>query len=671
MSAQLPGHRGRAICAALLALAVSLLPRPASAQAEVCIPPAYGVPGLPGAPQWIAPSSDEVKTELNDPRWAGASRIYFPNDTGTSLTEATVRLVAEGNILNISYQTLADPGFSNNDTIWLGLGKNDTNAAASGADIDYYLLEVRLGGSADAEAVAYPAPPSDPDNLVRAWTRSSTATSWTQAIDDGPWATEKAYWIDSGGAVRWAINVKFDLSLIGMTPTSPGKLFIASFVETALTQGWIHQWPNSAVPIADPTSPVVTFSEAEVDPAAWGPTKMSTYSSPCSVGISLNWAQIGAAPPPDNIINVPGSSDPTPNTYFARPDWNSVLGESTAGSIKARFRIANWGSIATPADWDILVTENQPSNTSGDIEFVCNVGTAGCGDLPAGDNHQCMLVEMEKGPSPPAIANIFFENDSVYRNMDFGEASTFERLATISIKGLAALPGKTHRDTYIWVKTVNMPAPSADPIYLPKEQMRRAAALAKNPPRRPMAPPDKGPGPDLRRAAAAQQEQPKPLDPDLAQDSFEHMTNSWPTYEVHVYHDTGRFIVVHGKKYQLLRPQSPFGYFIDHDGALYGFEHMIEGVDGAKLEEVGPDYYRLSIENGKAAKVKTTIVALDSRPVKEDKCCVVPPAKVVIKPRCYCSAPGSSSGDMYSWLALLAPALCFARRKPRAGRRER
>lgn len=666
MSAPLSVATRRLLAALVCALAAVAAPRLASAQAEVCIPPAYGVPGMPGGPDWLA-ASPLPRTELNDPRWAGASRIYFPNDTGTALTEASVRTVAEGNILTISFQTLADPSMSNNDTIWLGIGKNAANAALSGADIDFYLLQVRLAGNTNIDASPYPVPPTDPANNVTAWTRSSTASSWTQAIDDGPWATEKAYWVNSGGAVKWAINVKFDLSLVGMSATSNGKLFVASFVETALTQGWIHQWPNAAVPIADPTNPVVAFTQTAVNPASWGTTKLSTYASPCAAGISLNWAQIGAAPAPDNIINVPGSADSTTNDFYATPTWNSVLGESTAGSIKAHMRLADWGSIATPADWDLIVTQNRSSDTSGDIHFPCPVGTAGCGSLPAGDNHQCMLVELEKGPTPPAVANIFFENDSAYRNMDFGEASRFERTATISIKGLPALANATHRDTYIWVKTINMPEPGEDRLYLPKKDMSRAFALAKNPPRGPIAAPD----PEGREkpgvaGAAAAADAPKPLDPDTAQDGFEHMTNSWPTYEVHVYHDTGRFIVVHGTKYQLLQPQTPFGYFIDHDGELYGFEHSLEGVDGAKLEQVGPDFYRLSIENGKSAKVKTTIVAHEKSVPKADKCCVVPPAKVVIQPRCYCSMPGVGGGGAYSWLALVLVGLSYARRKLRS-----
>jgi MYXO-CTERM domain-containing protein len=298
-----------------------------------------------------------------------------------------------------------------------------------------------------------------------------------------------------------------------------------------------------------------------------------------------------------------------------------------------------------------------------------------------------MLVELEKG-SAPTMDPLKFEHDSVYRNMDYDVSSELQRTAEINIAGLKALPGTTHRDVYLYVKTVNMPAPTGKEMFLPKEAMQRAARIAKNPPRRPMAPPatpdaEKNPAVAVKpsavrtaavtaaaaKAIAATQAAAPPLDPDLAKDSYEHMVDSWPTYEVHVYHDTGKYVIVHGKKYKLLEPQVPFGYFVDHDGPFFGFEHSIEGVEGAKLEKIGPDFYRLTIANDRSAKVKTRIAALEEPPKQEPPCCPKPPpVKVEIKPRCYCSTPGASGGrSLVGWALALGVGLLAAARQRRRG----
>ena len=52
-----------------------------------------------------------------------------------------------------------------------------------------------------------------------------------------------------------------------------------------------------------------------------------------------------------------------------------------------------------------------------------------------------------------------FVHDSARRNMDFVNASTFERSAEIGLKGLAPLPGSPGtRDVYIYVRTLHLPA---------------------------------------------------------------------------------------------------------------------------------------------------------------------------------------------------------------------
>ena len=657
--------RLRSLLVAASALAVLGTVKPALAVSS-CLSRPYGVPGLSGAPLWIDPvpaGSNVKKTNLDDPRWAGSTRLYFPTDTGSGVaTEATVRALVEGTTLVLSYQTNVDLGADAGDTIWLGIGKNATKAALSASDNDYFLVQLSLGPT--VAAAGTDDTPIDPTS-VQAWTNTGTTPAgWTASLAH-PWFDTSIahYWVGGGTTkpYKWAVNVKIDLAAVGIdASTLDAKLFIASFVDTSFSQGWIHQWPVDVVAVLDPTMPVIDFSESAVRPLKWGDISLATYATPCTDGITLSSMQIGASPAPDNIINTDAAaSSHADNVYFANPSWNSFA--SDPNTVKARFRIANWGSqIADPnAPWDDITPATPvENNAAGLMSFTCPVGTAKCGHLDAGhDPHQCMLVELSKGSASTSVP-LKFAQDSVYRNMDFDTASQLEREAEISIRGLKPLQGTTARDVYLLVKTTNMPAASNEQKFLPVEAMKRDADLAQNPPKRPMQPPhrggegnnnnnDKQPANIAGTAELASKGAPTPIDPALAKDGFEHMEESWPTYEVHAYHDTGKSVIVRGKKYKLLDPQVPFGYFVSHSGSFFGFDHSIEGIGGAKLEQIAPDFYRVSVANDGVVRVKSTIVAYD-----KPKAPPPPPGKVEVHGHCNCGvARTGSASDLLAALA--------------------
>src|SRR4051794_9827077 len=64
--------RARIAVALSLALAVAA----SRARAQICFPPADGVPGSPGAPDWwspgASPAGSTTSSFLDDPRWRGA-----------------------------------------------------------------------------------------------------------------------------------------------------------------------------------------------------------------------------------------------------------------------------------------------------------------------------------------------------------------------------------------------------------------------------------------------------------------------------------------------------------------------------------------------------------------------------------------------------------------------
>lgn len=161
------------------------------------------------------------------------------------------------------------------------------------------------------------------------------------------------------------------------------------------------------------------------------------------------------------------------------------------------------------------------------------------------------------------------------------------------------------------------------------------------------------------------------LDPVLARDVYEHMSSSWPTYEVYVYDDTGRDIIVDGRKYRLLESQLPFGYFVSHDGALYGWEHAVAGVEGAVLQELAPNYYHVKVPNDGAVKIRTSINAVETPRGTSicSSCCPPVIDHMKVRPGCYCSFVGgqhASPARLLLALGLAAvAALILTRRRRR------
>jgi hypothetical protein len=86
---------------------------------------------------------------------------------------------------------------------------------------------------------------------------------------------------------------------------------------------------------------------------------------------------------------------------------------------------------------------------------------------------------------------------------------------------------------------------------------------------------------------------------------FETLDQLYPTYIVHAYRDTGTTINVGGQPRKVLQPQSSFGYYVHHDGALAGWDTALEGA-----QLIAPNYYLVAaVPEGGSKTVKTRIVA--------------------------------------------------------------
>jgi hypothetical protein len=199
-------------------------------------------------------------------------------------------------------------------------------------------------------------------------------------------------------------------------------------------------------------------------------------------------------------------------------------------------------------------------------------------------SHQCMLVDLSGG-------GFDFGRSSVYRNMDVVQASEFEREAEISVKGLGAIGSATHRSVYLYDQALNMP---------------RTVEQQEPPPPPPPPDGDDRPGDErmlsaLPRAAVYERGTP-PTAWQVAQQV--------PTHMVHVFNETGEtYEEDDGTQRPILRAQTSFGIFVQHDGPLYGWDHGLEG----DLEELAPNFYRVKVPNDGQVTVTQKLKAWEQR----------------------------------------------------------
>ena len=575
---------------------------PARAQTYLCPPPPEGVFGLPGPPRFLdSPPPDTFASQLDDPRWNGSFREDFAT---VSSTEAGVRLLIDGNFLYISLEAKVDPdgAVAGSDTIYLGFSRDGTIAE---------MVKVVM-------SAAPPLTNSASVSSVSWWkTTDGGATPWPpQAPGALTWANLAFHaWSGTGTGQgdAWAINGKIDLSAVGAHLDGGAPLTSNFFM-------WYEvkvQTPGGPVPYDWPAGTTLGFDAMnrallQVSGGAWG-NVYPTMASNCPTGISIDPMHIGVLP----LMSGFPTQQPHFGTGHAPNDFVAELDNGGAsvpnGTVKARFRIANWGSmIGVGGDWHDMIPSpgggvpGTRNNVGTQVLFHCvnppDVSDVQCYQVPAGAPlDQCLLVEL----SQAAGSGVRFLHDSARRNMDFVNASSFERSAEISVRELPPLPaGGGKRDVYIYVRTLHM-AESVDKWTPPEIP--------------PPVPPPPPPNPDI----AGRPNQPPPKQgepPRYRMSSYERIASVFPTYEIHVYHDTGRTRTEDGHTYKVLEPQAPFGYFVNHQGDLAGWKHQLVG-EGFVLEEISPNFYHAKIPDNGSVKVHTKIDTCQKYVFGLIKCC--------------------------------------------------
>lgn len=637
----------------------------ASASAETCYPNAIGVPGLyMQPPHWTA-GPPEQRTEVNDPRWAQSLRRSWgaTPDSGTASgpdsSEVTFRGLHHGGHLYLQFDALTDPqGIAQGrDAVYVGFARQDGTGSAR-------LLRVSPNVTTDQVASG------EANTLVTFYTRAADAsTGWVTAppppADD--FLDVVGLWIDTTNDV-WTVNLDIDLGKLGFGGAAI-KTFYGFNVQhktspppVATATQYTH--PSTAVFDTNPPSSGSAIAASglnTIDPTTWDNVSLGTV---CPGGVELHASGIGTMNADQSDIYT--NAD---NTFFATPVYPGALPGGTG--LKATFRLANWGAQVGEANaaWDEFATVNFNSPNSANWTCTQASGANQCPQKGSNTKHQCMLVELTSQGDP-----VLFTKSSAWRNMDFETASTLERDASISLRGLPDAPGG-FRDVYLYVKTKNMPPVGDKPMRLPESKLAEAARVVSRPAVRPKdqkrlgvkaaAPvPAAAPAGTAPAGSVAAPEQPEPP-AELEQTPYETLSEVWPTYEVHAYYDTGVVVGEGDSKTKSLRPMVPFGYYISHAGVFYGWEHELVGVGSTVLEQLDDNWYRVTIQNGAAATVRSHIEAAEKprseRPPGRDVVvCEVPP--VVIKSTCHCRTAGAGGahsgllGVLLSFSLLLVPA---------------
>ncbi|HKO49801.1 MAG TPA: MYXO-CTERM sorting domain-containing protein [Polyangiaceae bacterium] len=645
---------------------------------------------MSGIPIWKAPGF--VRAELNEPRWAAAPQLAFENDvTGN---EGLYRIMVDptSSTLVVSFQAPTDLGSpSNADVIYFGFTTDGTVGAQAKA------VAIQVNGTGA----------SDPSDALVIQRNDYNAGAWTSLSGAPTWLKDASVWRNNvAGDAAWGVNFKVDLAAAGLSATSAFKVQLAMHKEDEVP-------PALSVNISTPDPGANALLAGTLlinNPANWA--NAVAINSGCVGGITIQGNQIGTTnvdmgnPAPNEVNTTAGAI----NQFYAKPTIPASIG-LFPGLFQGKFHVANWGSIAAAnAPWTPLNGGAQvangiaPAANDSTIQFNCpaNTATQTCGIATPAVAHQCVYVELS--PAPGQIVPI--TKASAFANMWFKPLSEFATPAEISVKGLKKVfNNDLPRDVYVYIYPKNMPAQGSKQLYLPTDKMAATRRFAEAPPvpvRHPEGKPTGVVGGPI--AAAGQPAVAKPKTPgaqpvlvapkagavvpaktaparidrqpvvlplpqtgigDLDLNPLQALGAVWPTFDVHVYYDSGKTVTIGGKTSKQLVPMYPFTSFHSHEGPLFGFSHSFQLANGAQFKELRPDVFLLSVPSEGVAHVVTKVTAHEQPDggTGGPECPKPPPVEPHAHCGCRVAGDHGSSGAQWSLFGLGALAIALGQRR--------
>ena len=600
----------------------------------VSIPSAGGVPGISGPPDWLSGGAGQ-DFRLDDVRWRGATRVDFAAGAAHGVFFRALHSVqAAQEFIYITLRAGFVPEMNTGrDFVYIGLRRHGTT--------DAIVIRIQAHDSSFSDA----GPPSGnpPVTPFTVQVNQLVGGSFAGNIVGTPnWINLNArVWLQNNNTVpgdpnfRWGMQIRIPANVAGgiLNPNGPelatdfdmwylirgSVLGMATILAEYRTDGLNTTASaltnaNYPVPAAVPTgnpSDIWDRFQLTSGPASFGGvTIMGNGQNDLMVQNSLG---TGTTIKSGEV-----------NTFIARPRNyrpNVPANEIGIGEIGATFRIANWGSVGG--------NPSQVNWASGTWNYVTGnptplLNTSAIPPLNAGNNppatspieapvpmtlgptqsiHQCILCNLSS--AGPAMS---FLQDSVFKNMDYAIASTEEREAEINTIGLPKDDAPDPRDVYIAIEKVNMPqnTPGANEGTFLSTSMTRALRKGG-----PLAEKLRKVLEVLRGVGQETKDQKQRLeilvnvltDAGLTDDELDQV---FPTFRVHVYHDTGERIEEDGEKKPVLRAQSSFGLYMYHEGDLEGWQTSIQGA-----QRVSDNVYQMPVPKDNTAKIKVIVQAVE------------------------------------------------------------
>ncbi len=522
----------------------------AASEAQECALGPVALPALSGPPEWEDFNGDGFwRPELHDPRWSGAPLDFltFIPTSGTppaAADDAGVRVVADGKVVYVSYQIeVDDTGPTTDDFVYLGVSEG----SAAGA------YAFKIAPDFSGTQINPPAPPPPPAVVaadsplprefspiaLSVWhSVTGTAGSWGIANAVAPaWFKGAVFDRPVLKSPRWAVTVRLDLGPTGLNTAGNTKFFFGATIHQSTGDVLVG---NARPRLSTETDKV---GDSAIPDATSNWVNYQEPGTACTAGITLAaddigvWTGTAGTTTPGSLTNTicagPGGTGQctvSDGTNVFRATAKNV--DNTAGiadfAVRARFRIADWGSQAwqfgrwrevtappSPTGTDIFNAATSDLTANGwhwltpvatgavsavTLDYKCSkVGAdAYCPKLvDETQAHQCMLVELGQ-PSPGAGSPAPFKvrNNAVYRNMNYENLSTSDVPATISLEGVKNLLGEAKdRDVYFYVEEHNLPPPAQKAFALNSQELAFARRFAENPPFVPTVP-GRTPNPD-------------------------------------------------------------------------------------------------------------------------------------------------------------------------------
>jgi hypothetical protein len=595
---------------ALTSLGLGLLLAAGAARAApaTCFPPGVGVPGQPGVPDWWTSPAP-----FDDARWQGS----YGYGKGEFMFNALVETTGTTKNLVLRFHVKPDAGLAGpGDKVYVGLYNPSTTVATIFKFTRDTTTSTPLGGSAIAAGVMSTA----------IYQRTGTGL-WTggNGVDAG--ATGVPYPAEVAGKARldavcttadpiscddWGVRVRIPMGGAGVTLPDTFSMWFEILADHAGTSTEV-KFPNGALEPDETADPLVfPLPEGSASPASAAWSSVTVTGASCVAGVEIENGDISVT----NAIGTGTQIDVnSANTFHAKPINNTTTAYDP-NSVKARLRIADWGSAV--GDSPRWITVPDPSceaatgsgaagSITGGIRFDLSCAwtlTAGqkCAyrpDLFPGCTpdpgpryaHQCILAELQSNGAP-----IPFQKSSAWNNFDFDHSSSLERKARLDIGALGP------RDVYVYVTASNMPdTVGAEPPPPPPQTDKRVGAML-----------DKAGGGIVPGRVNGEQAKRLAVLAASGQISYEDVAKVMPTLAAYVWHDTGETVKSPSGPAKLLEAQPSFTLFVSHDGPLFGWRHALKSVaGGATITEISKNYFRIGVGAAGSVEVVTAVDALE------------------------------------------------------------